>query len=169
MYKIAILGPESSGKSTLARELSSIINADLVEEYAREYFEDKDYHKCKLFDLEVIAQQQFNNSHSASTDKVLISDTEMITMEIWAKDKFGTVPELLLNLRSKQKFNLYILTKPDIPWEYDPLRTDSDRRDYIFDLYLDSLKAYNYKYIIVNGDLHNRLELIQKYLLNFSI
>lgn len=169
MFKIAILGPESSGKSTLARELSYAIDADLVNEYAREYFQDKDYLKCKLIDLEFIAKQQFDNSHNIDTNKILLSDTEMITMEIWAKDKFGVVPELLLDLRSKQEFNLYVLTRPDIPWEYDRLRTDSNRRDYIFDLYLNSLKTYNYNYIVVGGDIHNRIEIIQKYLLNFSL
>jgi len=152
MFKIAILGPESSGKSTLARELSSSFDADLVDEYAREYFQDKDYLKCKLIDLENIAKHQFHNSHHNSTNKILISDTEMITMEIWAKDKFGIVPELLLAFRSKQKFDLYVITKLDFPWEIDRLRTDSNRRDYIFDLYLNSLNTYNYSYIIVGGD-----------------
>jgi nicotinamide riboside kinase len=162
MYKIAILGPESSGKTTLARKLSDKLDAVFIEEYARDYFHNRDYSICNLNDLESIALKQFHDAHKNYNKKFLVSDTEILTIEIWAIDKFGIVPDLILNLRGEQKFDLYILTKPDIPWEYDPLRTDSNRRDYLFDVYMKHIEQNSFNYIVVGGDINFRIESILK-------
>ncbi len=167
MFKIAFLGPESSGKTTLAEEMGNQLDAIVIKEYAREYFKDKDYSKCCLKDLEAIAIKQFKDTHDSYPYDFLISDTEILTIEIWAEDKFGVVPEIILNLRRQQDFDLYILTKPDIPWEFDPLRKDANRRDYLFEIYKEHIEKSNYNYIIVEGLFNNRIEVIKNYIDNY--
>jgi len=164
MFRIAIIGPESSGKTTLAKELSGKLNAILIEEYSREYFKFHDYSKCSLTDLEIIAQNQFDNSNISKENSFLISDTEMLTMEIWAKDKYAKVPNLISQLRKHQYFDLYILSKPDFPWEYDSLRTDFNRRDHLFEMYKQEIAASNYQFLIVKGDISNRISSVIDYL-----
>ncbi len=156
--KIAILGPESSGKTTLAKALAKYMGSKMLPEYAREYFISHDYSQCNLDDLIKIAQQQYNLCHQKEEKDFIICDTEILTIEIWAEDKFQHIPKEVEILRNKQEFDLYILTKPDIPWEYDILRTDANRRDYLFELYLKSLKRYSYPYIVVSGDMDSRIK-----------
>ncbi len=169
MLRIAILGPESSGKTTLAKAIAFELDAYLVEEYSREYFRVNDYSNCSLKDLESIALQQMRNIIENKADSIIISDTEMITMEIWAEDKFGNIPEIILNLCRKQDFDIYILTKPDFPWEYDPLRTDSNRRDLLFEKYYLKLKDLKYRFFIVEGSLHDRIERVKDIIRDFNI
>lgn len=164
MYRIAIIGPESSGKTTLAKALAAKLHATLIEEYSREYFKLNDYSKCSLHDLEIIAQNQFDNSKISTQKSFLISDTEMLTMEIWAKDKYSEIPMLISELRKKQDFDLYILSKPDFPWHYDPLRTDCYRRDQLFEMYKQEIMTLNYKYLVVKGNLSERISSVKDYL-----
>jgi nicotinamide riboside kinase len=163
--RIAILGPESSGKTTLATALSARFGYSLVNEYARQYFDSYDYSLCNLDDLVQIAHCQFDQSRSSKSNPRLISDTEMITIEIWAQDKFGKVPSVISNLRSRQQFDLYILTTPDFPWQCDPLRTDPHRVEYLFQCYVQYLEKYKISYVKVDGSVENRLEMLKMYLL----
>ncbi len=158
--RIAIIGPESSGKSTLATALSNDLGWKLVEEYAREYFENRDYQDCDLGDLIKIANKQFLLAHNNQSDLQLISDTEIITIEIWAQDKFSEVPKQIIDLREKQWFDLYVLSMPDMAWEKDKLRTDSNRREKIYQLYMDFLIENKLPFIEVSGNTKNRISQI---------
>lgn len=164
MYKIAILGPESSGKTTLAKKLAKKLPSILIDEYSRKYFSSHDFSKCNLKDLEIIAQNQFDNFSLPKEFNFLISDTEMITMEIWAKDKYSEIPNVIAKLRKKQHFDLYVLSTPDFPWKYDPLRQDYNRRDYLFQIYKQELENSNCTYIIVKGKISNRISTVIEYL-----
>ncbi|RLD46925.1 MAG: hypothetical protein DRI86_01875 [Bacteroidetes bacterium] len=168
MFRIAIIGPESSGKSTLARFIEKEFDGYLVDEYAREYllnFENPS--KYSMEDLIEIAKVQFDKSTSIdSNKKICICDTEMLTMKIWAEDKFKYCPKKIETLFQNQKFDLYILCKPDIKWEFDILREDEDRRDYIFDIYKKYCNVFDFNYIEIKGDRKSRNNIIKKYLSN---
>lgn len=162
-YKIAILGPESSGKSTLAQLLGvQFSNANVVDEYSRTYFESKDYALCNLSDLEALAELQFNLSHPYPLAELLIADTEMITIEIWALDKFGVIPSQISTLALKQQFDLYLLCYPDFPWSPDPLRTDEHRRIFLFMQYLQILISRKCNFSIISGSIETRLIQVNK-------
>jgi nicotinamide riboside kinase len=166
--RIAIIGPESSGKTTLANALGETLNWQVISEYAREYFSDKDYSKCSINDLINIAEKQYEITHAKELQTPLIADTEIITIEIWAEDKFKQIPDRIIQLRKAQKFDLYILSLPDIEWQYDPLRSDADRREIIYKKYLKFLEISQLKFIIVQGDTDNRLNQCLKFINNTS-
>lgn len=163
--RIAVVGPESSGKTTLAKALAEKFYFHYVEEYARSYFSDKDYSTCSLHDLVEIAKVQHKNAHSVDFETSIVSDTEMLTVEIWAEDKYSNVPSKIIELRKQQQYDLYILCTPDIPWQADPLRLDSHRRDYLFECYKQALTKYDMPYIEVSGSLFERINRVSAELL----
>ena len=164
--RIAIIGPESSGKTTLANTLGKKLNWPIIGEYAREYFNNKNYSKCKIIDLINIAEKQFASTHSIPLQNPIISDTEIITIDIWAEDKYNHIPSRITELRKAQKFDLFILSLPDIKWQYDALRTDADRREIILEKYKNFLRLNQLNYIVAQGDVNNRVNICLEYLKN---
>lgn len=156
MLRIAITGPESSGKTTLAKALSEHYNISFVPEFARTYLE-KTEGKYKQLDLDIIAQGQLKSLISAE-DSIVISDTDFSVLEIWSQYKYKNTSELINKLVQKELFDLHILCSPDIPWEADLLRENPNSRDLLFELYSKSLNSNNKNFIVVNGSAKNRLE-----------
>ena len=156
MLRIAITGPESSGKTTLAKALSEHYNISFVPEFARTYLE-KTEGKYKQLDLDIIAQGQLKSIISAE-DTIVISDTDFSVLEIWSQYKYKNTSELINKLVQKDLFDLHILCSPDIPWEADLLRENPNSRDLLFKLYSKSLNSNNKNFIVVNGSAKNRLE-----------
>ena len=156
MLRIAITGPESSGKTTLAKALSEHYNISFVPEFARTYLE-KTEGKYEQLDLDKIAQGQLKSLISAE-DSIVISDTDFSVLEIWSQYKYKNTSELINKLVQKELFDLHILCSPDIPWEADLLRENPNSRDLLFELYSVSLNRNNKNYIVVNGSAKNRLE-----------
>jgi len=156
MLRIAITGPESSGKTTLAKALSEHYNISFVPEFARTYLE-KTEGKYKQLDLDIIAQGQLKSIISAE-DTIVISDTDFSVLEIWSQYKYKNTSELINKLVQKDLFDLHILCSPDIPWEADLLRENPNSRDLLFELYSKSLNSNNKNFIVVNGSAKNRLE-----------
>ncbi|RLD63769.1 MAG: ATPase [Bacteroidetes bacterium] len=172
MFKIALIGPESSGKTTLGEALAIELNAVYVNEYAREYLSTKDDSvKNSLQDLINIAKKQFNNCKKAEMERpsILICDTEMLTIKIWAEDKFGECPTVIDDLLRHQSYDLYVLCSPDFPWEDDPLREDKDRREQLYQIYLNYCQNMNLHYIVSQGDNKIRLNKIKLFLNNLNI
>jgi nicotinamide riboside kinase len=159
MITIAVTGPESSGKTTLAMALSNALSAVLVNEYARSYLKEK---RSGYFpeDLDIIAKRQFNATVAglSAQSNYLVSDTDMHTMSIWYKEKYGYVSSEIKSLLHKEEFKVYLLCRPDIAWEPDPLRENPNDRERLFNLYFSSLKEYNRCFGIVEGNGASRLE-----------
>lgn len=165
--RVAIIGPESSGKSVLTKALAKKLNWPYVLEYAREYFDTHDYSTCNINDLISIAKEQFKQIHQEPLQQALISDTELFTMEIWAKDKFDYIPDEIEDLRKLQSIDLYILSSPDFEWKYDELRTDAHRRNEIFDMYLKLLQSNNANFITIKGSVNERVKICMNYFEHF--
>ena len=157
MIKIAFLGPESSGKTTLAEMLRKKLNCLLVPEFARKHLENKpDY---SVHDLKKIAEGQSKELYKRSKKRetFLISDTCLIDIEILSEVKFQTLdPEIKKN-SDEEKFDIYFLCKPDIPWEEDHLRENPQTRDFLYDKFKEKLSSRKKKYYEVYGRLDNRL------------
>ena len=162
--KIAFIGPESSGKTSLAEECARLFNGIYIPEFAREYLSSKgDFYKYSIDDLLFIAEKQFE-SFKKPSGKILFIDTEMIVMSIWAKDKFGFIPDKILKLTANQQIDKYYLCKPDFPWQFDKLREDPGRQNDIFDLYKLTLDSYNINYEVLFGDFGSRIKKIELFL-----
>ena len=129
--KIAFTGPESSGKTTLAKKITATYNGFFVEEFARTFLEGKSTYVQE--DLEAIAEGQVK-SWDIETE-FLIADTEMTVICIWSFYKYGAISPKIKQLFDQQQFDLLFLCKPDIPWEFDPMRENPENRAELFDLY----------------------------------
>ena len=165
MIKLVISGPESSGKTTLASELSYLYNINLVQEYARDYLTNTKNHYY-YNDLLKIAKKQYQLEQISTNKKICICDTDLITIKVWSEFKFKKCDQWIKNkIKSqKQEKRIYLLCKPDLDWENDPQRENQFNRDELFEIYQNELKKIRHEYHIICGD--NRLEKSKKILDN---
>lgn len=152
MNRIVITGPESSGKTTLAKELAHLLGVPLVLEYARSYLEvNGPVYSFK--DLEAIAEQQLANERSmfAEGHEHVVCDTDILTLIIWAQEKFDLIPDTWMSqYDSIGSESLYLLCSPDIPWEADPLRENPQDRWRLFHKYEQWLEGKR-NHVMVGG------------------
>ncbi len=159
MYKIAILGPESTGKTILAEQLAKHFKTDWVPEYAREYIEKLTipytYNDICNIALKQIEQEE-SFQETTSGLKYVFFDTELIITKVWFEYKYKQVPDFLIERLNTGFFDLYLLCAPDLPWEPDPVREHENDRDYFFVWYKKEIEQLNKPYVIVNGVGENR-------------
>lgn len=137
MLKVAVIGPESTGKSELANKLAKHYKGVCVPEYAREYVE-KLGRPYTFDDVCHIAQHQITQekyySEQSSPD-FLVFDTELIITKVWLMYCYKQCPDDVQKQIDEGFFDLYLLCEPDLPWEFDPVREHRDDRDFFFDWY----------------------------------
>ncbi len=152
VVKIAITGPESTGKSMISEQLADHYHTVWVNEYARFYLKkvDRPYH---FHDILEIAKGQKSSEEVMVrlANRVLFSDTELLVTKIWCEVKYGKCHEWISQNFENQHYDLYLLMFPDIPWLYDPMREHPDKRDWLFELYHENLIKKQANYRIVNG------------------
>lgn len=156
MKRIAITGPESSGKTTLANALARHFGVKPVPEYAREFLAANGLGYTQE-DLDTIAQGHEENIY-LSQNSINIIDTDFIVLKIWSEYKYGFASNYINSLVSENHFDLHILCAPDIPWEEDPLRENPNNRHELFERYLETLSTFKKDFIIVSGLPEARLK-----------
>ena len=150
VYRVGIIGPESSGKSTLARYLARRYKGTCVPEYARTYVEQKGTTEVSYEELCEIARHQIEELESLTGD-IIFFDTELIVTKVWFDCAFGRVPEGLNQAIVRYPMDTYLLTYPDLPWVPDPARSngsDAIRKE-LFDRYEAEIEALNIPYYII--------------------
>lgn len=172
MLKIILTGPESTGKTTLAKQLAATFETDWLTEFARKYIEQLD--RPYIFDdLKNIAVGQIDSEavFSAKAEKagheLVFFDTDLITIKIWSEDKFGKTDEWILNEIKNRAYDFYLLCKPDLEWVYDSQREDADRLDEIFEIYRKELIALKKPFAIIEGQGNKRFEKAIRAVLEF--
>ncbi len=158
--KIAVIGAESTGKTELCEALAKHYQAALVPEFARIYFQKADINNYQIEDLEKIAKEQIQLEQAAneSGKKIIICDTNLITIKIWAELEFNACPNSILQSMQQGKPDFYLITANDLPWQKDPLRQNKFSRDLIFERNIEEIKAQNKSYAIVKGANTARLQ-----------
>ncbi len=157
--KVAIIGPESTGKTTLAQQLAQQFKGTYVPEYAREYIERKHTREVTYDELCDIAKYQIEqldsivnqSSNRQSSNRQYFFDTELIVTKVWFDYAFGRVPEWLNEAILRYPMDLYLLTAPDIPWQPDPARyngSDAMRQE-LFDRYESEIRALHIPYFVI--------------------
>lgn len=169
MLRVAITGPESTGKSTLASFLSRYFDAPLSEEFARSYLMKSDG-EYSFETLSEIARGQLQNQYEADQfgTELVFYDTDLLVVKVWSNQKFGRCATDVLDCCSKQKVDLYLLPHFDIPWEDDSLRESPTDRASLFTVYLSEIQRLNIPFLIVRGNFFDRnfeaIKSIREYL-----
>jgi NadR type nicotinamide-nucleotide adenylyltransferase len=168
IIRVALIGPESTSKSTLSEELADHFQTVWVPEYARTYLKDLK-RKYTLQDILLIAQEQFKQEQELlkTASRFIFADTELIVAKVWCMDVFTTCPDWIAETADNYPYDLYLLTFPDLPWEEDPLRENPHRRMYFYDWYELELKKANASYTIITGvgepRLKNAISAVEKF------
>jgi NadR type nicotinamide-nucleotide adenylyltransferase len=161
--KIAIVGPECTGKTWLSMELARHYQTEWVREYARGYL-DKMVRPYEQHDLLTIAQGQMliEDEFLRDANRVLLCDTNLLVIKIWSEVKYKTIHPWILNEMAKRKYDLHLLTYIDVPWEDDPQREHPDFRNELFTMYKNELDALGVPYTVIKGSMEERLVSAQR-------
>lgn len=150
--RIALIGPESTGKSTLAKQLAQRLGLPYVEEYARNYVEQLG-RPYNYQDVENIARRQcLEVQHDG------VFDTELLLTKVWFNDKYGTCPQWLEEAISTWPMDFYLLLSPDLPFVPDPVRENPCRREELFETYRREVIRLGIPYSVVSGQGDDRLK-----------
>jgi len=156
--RIVLTGPESTGKTTMAKMLAEHYKTEWVEEFGREYFVSKNG-KLELPDIAEIAKGQIRNEDRAlrSANKLLFCDTDLIVTQVWSEIYFKECPAEVFELNANRTYDLYLLMDIDIPWEDDGTREFPNLRQLHFDRLKEELENRNLNYVIISGDYSQRI------------
>ena len=171
--KIVVLGPESTGKSSLCAQLADHYKTGWVKEYAREYLmaNGTDYSFNDLLDIakgqllleekgmaEVLKQP--GKPGSSKGDPLLFIDTNMYVLKVWCEFVFDQCHQWILNRIVERKYDLYLLCDIDLPWVRDELREypDLKTREILYHHYKDIMINQQVPWINISGSYENRLQ-----------
>lgn len=164
VLKVVLYGPESTGKTTMAKALAAHYNTEWVPEFARDYLQEKwDTQKetCTLEDLSVIAQGQLDLEAKAlkKANRILFCDTNILVTKVWSETHFdGYCSPALSQLVKQTQYDMYLLTGIDVPWEKDDLRDRPNDREEMFTYFKTQLAHFNFPYTFLTGNHHHRLK-----------
>lgn len=157
--KIAIVGPESTGKSTLTKLLAKHYHTLWVAEFARYY--------CAALTDPCTMQDEINMFHGqvALEESVLamaeqdfiFCDTTFLTVKIWSDEMLGETPAIVLDALPVRTYDLYLLLDIDLPWQEDPLRDFPHMREHFMNIWYKELESLNARYVLISG-IEDRLQ-----------
>ena len=163
IVKIALFGPESTGKTTLAKQLAAHYDTAWTPEFARDYLQqkwDKEQKICDVSDMLPIAygQVQLENKNLAVANKYLFCDTNLLVTEVFSEVYYNYCDPLLQKAAQEHEYDLFFLTDIDVPWEKDDLRDKPEGRESIFEIFKQSLISNKKPFITLSGDKELRLK-----------
>ena len=161
LKRVCIFGPESTGKSTLARDLAKHFETQYVWEYARPLL-DVQGGQCHVDDIPRIVRGQIaaEEALARQANRVLFCDTDVLTTTIWSDVLFGSVPPWIQELADERDYDLYLLLDVDVPWIDDAQRffdAPEERRAF-FDRCERELKSRNRRYVVLRGSWTERFK-----------
>ncbi|HSQ43798.1 MAG TPA: ATP-binding protein [Ginsengibacter sp.] len=169
--KFVVIGPESTGKSTLCTQLAEYYNTTWVPEYAREYLE-KNGTQYSYDDLLTISKGQIDLEESLDKlemtsslwlthpSPILFIDTDMYVMKVWCEFVFNRCHNWILNRIAERRYDGYLLCNTDLPWVKDNLREypDVETRNKLYHFYKDLLINQSVRWVDINGSYEERFE-----------
>ena len=180
IIKVVVIGPESTGKSSLCEQLANHYNTEWVKEYAREYLlaNGTEYSYDNLLE---IAEGQFalenaaiqaakdkiknaNESNPTSSSELILIDTNMYVLKVWCEFVFDKCHPWILNQIVENSYDLYLLCNIDLPWVKDELREypDLEIREKLYHHYKDLLINQSTPWVNISGNYQQRLEVAIK-------
>jgi len=184
--KFVVIGPESTGKSTLCSQLADYYKTFWVPEYAREFLE-KNGTDYSYDDLLTIAKGQINleeqigdevlkirvistSNIEHQTSNILFIDTDMYVMKVWCEFVFNKCHNWILNRIAERSYNGYLLCNTDLPWVKDNLREYPDvaTRNKLYHYYKDLLINQSVPWTDINGSYDERLAKAKLFISEFN-
>jgi NadR type nicotinamide-nucleotide adenylyltransferase len=149
--KIALTGPESSGKSTLAEQLVDYFKGNMVPEYSRIYYKTHEFEN-KREEILAIADGQIQAERASLKYDVpfIFFDSDLINIKIWLEYYSYRVPSFISSHIDSEPYDLTLLLYPNTPWEADPLRKNAHDRIALYNKFQWHLDNYKYPYEIIN-------------------
>jgi len=175
MKKVVVIGPESTGKSTLCVQLAEHYQTIWCPEYAREYLETNgmDYtyddlltiakgqiNREEAMSFELLTMSKKENSQLKAKSSKLFIDTDMYVMKVWCEFAFGKCHSWILNQIATRQYDLYLLCNVDLPWIKDELREypDVETRNKLYHFYKDIMINQTVPWVEINGSYEQRLK-----------
>jgi len=162
--KFVVIGPESTGKSTLCQQLATHFGTPWVPEYAREYLEvhGTAYTYDELLDIalgQVSSEDAVAGNFPAGAPPLLFVDTDLYVMKVWCEYVFNECHNWILNQIALRKYDGYLLCNTDLPWVKDALREypDLETRQALFHFYRDLLVNQAVPWVEIRGGYDERL------------
>ncbi|MBI3220304.1 MAG: AAA family ATPase [Bacteroidetes bacterium] len=161
LKKICFYGPESTGKSSMAKRMAEIYQTEFVPEVAREIVDSNDF---TLNDIIRIGKAQTERvlQKAQTANRFLFCDTDLITTEVYCRHYLKEVPDALYELEKQIQYDAYFLFEVDVPWVADGLRDLGDRRKEMFDVFKSELDQRKINYHIVSGTYAGREAFIRE-------
>ena len=159
--RVCLIGPESTGKSELAEELSRHYDAPVVPEYAREYALARD-NDLTYEDVEPIAKGEIaalENVARTPSPRLILEDTDLISTVVYSRYYYGKVPDWIVDEARNRRADLYLLMDTDVAWKPDPARdAGGEEREELFDAFRRALDEFECRFVIVSGNAEQRFE-----------
>lgn len=161
MLKLAFIGPESSGKTTLSTLAAEKFEGNYIEEASRNYLANTNG-AYEFEDLEKIARLQFKSIEAYKAELAFI-DTDLIDMKVWSIYKYGNCASYIQEHISLQKIDHYFLCKPDFPWVADPLRENpsNKNRAELYALFIQVLNEFKFPFTELIGPISERIAVVE--------
>ncbi len=165
MHKILFTGPESTGKTRIARRLAAVYQDEWVPEYARQFLKElgRPYQEQDLLAI-AKGQAAAEDRLAARARDWLFCDTGMLVLKIWSEYKYGRCHPYILEQLHQRQYSLVVLCGIDIPWTPDPQRENPDDREELYEIYKRELKALNQEYLELWGTEKERLQQLKGWL-----
>jgi NadR type nicotinamide-nucleotide adenylyltransferase len=158
-YLFCFYGPESTGKSVMAKNLAARYNTTWVPEVAREMVTSNHFNREDIISIGR-AQTQRIYQQLKKARVFLICDTDIITTQIYSRHYLKVVPPVLYELEKLVSYDRYFLFDIDVPWVDDGLRDLKDKRQEMMQVFQQELNRRNIEYILVQGDWAQREQII---------
>ncbi len=163
LRRVAILGAESSGKSTLAEALAARYGTVWVPEYLREFVDTRGRVPFES-DQYPIARTQLEREDAAAAraTRFLFCDTTPLMTALYSRQYWGRVDPQLARLDSRHDYAWTLVTAPDSPWEPDGLQRESEEvRQQVHRMLLETLAARAIPYVLLEGELAQRMRQVE--------
>ena len=174
VINVAILGAESTGKTTLCRDLAVHFGCPWVPEYMRTYLQakwDSEQLTCTWDDLLPIAQGQIElenelakQAAQTSDSGYLFCDTSLFELMVYSNWYYGDCPKALSQAALAHHYDMILLTDVDTPWVADDLRDSPHQREDISAYFASQLTLHNKTFQRIGGDREERVQQVVKLL-----
>lgn len=167
MKRILFTGPESTGKSAIAKRLAKEWGTVYVPEYARTYLDQlgRPYTETDLLTI-AKGQLKWEGQYAKKATDFLFIDTGMLVMKVWSEFKYGRCHPWILEQLHSRRYDLWVLCGIDIPWEPGPMRENPNEREELYRTYRQELQQIGVPFIELWGNREERVARMRELLIH---